>query len=109
MEDKTTEKELDSWIARLQDCKQLEEKQVRILCNKVRWNRRVKQDITPLHVTQFFFNTKSYILSYGYTRPHPLDGFRSTIFHYTLAVRTEVLILLHVAGTVISLSPGSLG
>ena len=35
MEEKTTAKELDSWIARLRECKQLEEKEVRILCNKV--------------------------------------------------------------------------
>ncbi len=35
MEEKTTAKELDSWISRLEECKQLEEKQVRILCNKV--------------------------------------------------------------------------
>ena len=35
MEEKTTAKELDSWIARLQECKQLEENQVRALCNKV--------------------------------------------------------------------------
>ena len=35
MDEKTTAKELDSWIARLEECKQLEEKQVRILCNKV--------------------------------------------------------------------------
>ena len=35
MEEKTTAKELDVWIARLEECKQLEEKQVQILCNKV--------------------------------------------------------------------------
>ena len=35
MEEKTTAKELDSWIARLEECKQLDEKQVKILCNKV--------------------------------------------------------------------------
>ena len=35
MEEKTTTKELDSWIAGLEECKQLEENQVRILCNKV--------------------------------------------------------------------------
>ena len=35
MEEKTTAKELDSWITRLEECKQLEEKQVKILCNKV--------------------------------------------------------------------------
>ena len=31
----TTPKELDAWIARLEECKQLEENQVKILCNKV--------------------------------------------------------------------------
>lgn len=35
MEEKTTAKELDAWIARLEECKQLEEKQVQILCDKV--------------------------------------------------------------------------
>ena len=35
MEEKTTAKELDSWIARLEECKQLEERQVRVLCTKV--------------------------------------------------------------------------
>ena len=36
MDDKTTAKELDGWIARLEECKQLEEKQIQILCDKVR-------------------------------------------------------------------------
>ena len=44
MEEKTTAKELDSWIARLEECKQLEEKEVRILCNKVGQNNDRKAD-----------------------------------------------------------------
>ena len=28
-------KELDQWVAKLEDCKQLEESQVKILCDKV--------------------------------------------------------------------------
>jgi len=35
MEDKVMAKELDQWVAKLQDCKQLEENQVKILCEKV--------------------------------------------------------------------------
>ena len=36
MEDKALAKELDQWIACLQECKQLEESHVKILCDKVR-------------------------------------------------------------------------
>jgi hypothetical protein len=36
MEDKTTLKDLDSWIEQLNECKQLTESQVKILCEKVR-------------------------------------------------------------------------
>ena len=35
MEDKTTLKDLDSWIEQLNECKQLTESQVKILCEKV--------------------------------------------------------------------------
>lgn len=35
MEDKTFTKELDQWIEQLNDCKQLNESQVRTLCEKV--------------------------------------------------------------------------
>ena len=35
MEERNTAKELDVWISRLEECKQLDESQVRILCNKV--------------------------------------------------------------------------
>ncbi len=35
MEDKVQAKELDSWIAKLEECKQLEESQVKVLCEKV--------------------------------------------------------------------------
>ena len=35
MEDKTQAKELDQWIALLEECKQLEEDQVKVLCDKV--------------------------------------------------------------------------
>ena len=35
MEDRTRAEELDQWIAKLQDCKQLEESQVKVLCDKV--------------------------------------------------------------------------
>ncbi len=34
MEDKSQAKELDSWIAKLEECKQLEEGQVKVLCEK---------------------------------------------------------------------------
>ena len=37
-------KELDQWIERLEDCKQLEESQVKILCDKV------NLDPKPLYV-----------------------------------------------------------
>lgn len=36
MEDKTTLKDLDQWIEQLNECKQLTESQVKILCEKVR-------------------------------------------------------------------------
>ena len=36
MEDRVVAKELDEWIAKLEDCKQLEETQVKVLCEKVR-------------------------------------------------------------------------
>ena len=39
MEDKALAKELDQWIARLQECKQLEESHVKILCDKVRYHK----------------------------------------------------------------------
>ena len=35
MEDRVVAKELDEWIAKLEDCKQLEETQVKVLCEKV--------------------------------------------------------------------------
>ncbi len=35
MEDKIVAKELDEWISNLEDCKQLEEGQVKVLCEKV--------------------------------------------------------------------------
>ena len=35
MENKTEAKELDKWIEQLEQCKQLEESQVKILCEKV--------------------------------------------------------------------------
>lgn len=35
MEDKTTLKDLDQWIEQLNECKQLTESQVKILCEKV--------------------------------------------------------------------------
>lgn len=35
MEDKTTLKDLDQWIEQLNECKQLSESQVKILCEKV--------------------------------------------------------------------------
>lgn len=35
MEDKVMAKELDQWVAKLEECKQLEESQVKILCEKV--------------------------------------------------------------------------
>lgn len=46
MEDKTTLKDLDQWIEQLNECKQLSESQVKILCEKVRkkskWKFHVK-------------------------------------------------------------------
>ncbi len=35
MDERSSAKELDDWIESLEDCKQLEENQVRILCSKV--------------------------------------------------------------------------
>ena len=35
MEDKVVAKELDQWVAKLEECKQLEESQVKTLCEKV--------------------------------------------------------------------------
>ena len=35
MEDRAVAKELDSWIEQLNDCKQLQESQVKTLCEKV--------------------------------------------------------------------------
>ena len=35
MEDKVVAKELDEWVSKLEDCKQLEETQVKVLCEKV--------------------------------------------------------------------------
>lgn len=42
MEDKTTLKDLDQWIEQLNECKQLSESQVKILCEKVRKNSKWK-------------------------------------------------------------------
>ena len=41
MEDKALAKELDQWIASLQECKQLEESHVKILCDKVRDHKKL--------------------------------------------------------------------
>lgn len=35
MEDRVVAKELDEWVSKLEDCKQLEEAQVKVLCEKV--------------------------------------------------------------------------
>jgi len=35
MDEKSSAKELDTWISRLEECKQLDESQVRVLCSKV--------------------------------------------------------------------------
>ena len=35
MDENTSVKELDSWISRLEECKKLEEKQIKLLCDKV--------------------------------------------------------------------------
>ena len=35
MEDRVVAKELDEWVSKLEDCKQLEETQVKVLCEKV--------------------------------------------------------------------------
>lgn len=40
MEDKTTLKDLDQWIEQLNECKQLTESQVKILCEKVGFSSR---------------------------------------------------------------------
>jgi hypothetical protein len=42
MEDKTTLKDLDQWIEQLNECKQLTESQVKILCEKVRKFSKLK-------------------------------------------------------------------
>ena len=42
MEDKTTLKDLDQWIEQLNECKQLTESQVKILCEKVRIFSKLK-------------------------------------------------------------------
>ena len=39
MEDKVVAKELDEWISKLEECKQLDETQVKVLCEKVHSNR----------------------------------------------------------------------
>ena len=38
MEDRVVAKELDEWISKLEQCKQLEETQVKVLCEKVSFN-----------------------------------------------------------------------
>ena len=43
MEDKTTLKDLDQWIEQLNECKQLTESQVKILCEKVSWILQVEK------------------------------------------------------------------
>lgn len=40
MDDKAFTKELDQWVEQLNECKQLNENQVRTLCEKVREKRR---------------------------------------------------------------------
>lgn len=40
MDDKAFTKELDQWVEQLNECKQLNENQVRTLCEKVREQRR---------------------------------------------------------------------
>lgn len=53
MEDKTTLKDLDQWIEQLNECKQLTESQVKILCEKVRkffkFKFRVKFDAKKIN------------------------------------------------------------
>lgn len=38
MDEKSFTKELDGWIEQLNECKQLTENQVKLLCEKVRWS-----------------------------------------------------------------------
>lgn len=43
MDDKAFTKELDQWVEQLNECKQLNENQVRTLCEKVREKREMRQ------------------------------------------------------------------
>lgn len=38
MDDKSFTKEVDGWIEQLNECKQLSENQVKVLCEKVSWS-----------------------------------------------------------------------
>lgn len=50
LEDRSTAKELDTWIEQLYDCKQLTENQVKTLCEKVLFVFKFKY----AHLTPFF-------------------------------------------------------
>lgn len=52
MDDKSFTKELDGWIEQLNECKQLSENQVKVLCEKVRIAQEGKRAIISLA----FFN-----------------------------------------------------
>lgn len=45
MDDKSFTKELDGWIEQLNECKQLSENQVKVLCEKVRFAQEGRSDI----------------------------------------------------------------
>lgn len=48
MDDKSFTKELDGWIEQLNECKQLSENQVKVLCEKVRFAQDGRQNYQSL-------------------------------------------------------------
>ena len=66
MEDKVQAKELDQWIALLKECKQLEEGQVKELCDKV------KQGCVAVQFVSKVINGQCYPFYAWYRRPTQL-------------------------------------
>ena len=60
-------KELDAWISKLEDCKQLEESQVKVLCDKVSSYKHGVRELSSLVCVYRLY--RAYTCSYMCTWP----------------------------------------
>ena len=67
MEDKALAKELDQWISCLQECKQLEESHVKILCDKVR-DQKDYALLADIHAVSLNSSCTDYLARAGHNK-----------------------------------------